>query len=382
MKKCKIISKVVVFILLFVIIYGKVSSVLSIGNNFTATIGSYRSFFAEPNNSIQIVTLGNSRMYSSWNSLELWKKSGVTSYCLSTGLQPAVMVQYLMEEVRKTQENPLFIIDINCFRKDQIYAMNDINIRRVIDCIPMSSNKIDMIEATLKLYPQAMDYQIEKVNEAIEKAELMPDKIEYEDKLKSLLEERDNVSKLRYYWTFPQYHSRWSKLKKSDFTGEGTPYKSVYYDKRMFQTKPINGPTLTTQSDILDVNQKSILEDLFSYIEKNRLNVLFVSLPASLRTDYAKDLNGVKDFIANKGETCIDFNTNDMYENLSIDFSKDFYDIDHMNIKGSMKLMNYMTSYITDHYSMENQRGVEGSESWDEELQDYLKYLEKMQEEE
>ncbi len=381
MRKCKMISKVIVFILLFVIIYGKVSSVLSIGNNMTATVGAYRSFYTEPKNSHQIITLGNSRMYSSWNSLQLWENSGIASYCISTGNQPAVMVKYLMEEVRKTQENPLFIIDISCFRKDQIYMMNDINIRRVIDCMPFSDNKVKMIEATLKLFPKTIDYQIEKAKKDIEQAESSADKAKHEAELAELLNQKENVSRMNYYWNFSQYHSRWSELSKSDFTKEGNPYKSVYYEELMFQAKEIKVPKLTTKCSNLDATQKNIIDDLLSYIKENRLNVLFVSLPASLNTKFLMELNGIRELIVKNGSVCLDFNTKNMYEKIGIDFKTDFWSKDHTNNNGSRKVMQYMTSYLKDHYSLEDQRGVAGYESWDQAVEDYAEYVIKMQQE-
>ena len=368
MKKTKKISKVIIFVLLFLIIFYKISPIFTIGQNASPTIGTYSSFYKEPENSLQVVTLGNSRMTYGWNALSLWENTGIPSYDLSTFSQPGVFIKYLMEEVRKTQENPLFIVDVNCFRKDQVYLLNEASIRRVTDCLPFSKNKREMIEAALELYPVAMDYQIAK-------------NADDEKTVKKLKEEKENVSKLSYYWSFLKYHSRWTELDEFDFTGKRNAFKSVIEYESLFNVTPLKDPKLTTKTASLDEIQIALLSDLLSYVKENEINVLFVSLPAKLHTEYAMQVNQIMTVLESEGYTCLDFNKEDRYQELGISFKTDFSDIDHLNLEGSKKFMDFMGSYLTNNYSVTDQRGVAGYESWDEAVVAYDEYVEEMQQE-
>ncbi len=366
MKKTKKISKVIIFVLLFLMIFHKISSIFAIGQEASPTVGTYSSFYMEPENSLQVVTLGNSRLTLGWNALSLWESNGIPSYDLSTFSQPGVFIKYLMEEVRKTQENPLFIVDVNCFRKDQVYLMSEANIRRVTDCLPFSKNKREMIEAALELYPLAIDYQIEK-------------NADDKEAVKKLIEDKENVSKLSYYWSFLKYHSRWRKLNEFDFTGKRNAFKSVIQYDALFNVTPLEVPELTTKTASLDEVQMALLNELLSYVKEKGINVLFVSLPARLHTEYAMQVNQIMTVLEGEGYTCLDFNKEERYQELGISFETDFSDRDHLNVAGSKKFMSYMGVYLTEHYTFTDQRGVAGFESWDEAVLAYDKYVEKMQ---
>ena len=341
MKTSKKIIKVVVFVLLFVIIYSKISPLFSIGINATSTVGTYGSFYKEPDDTLQIVTLGNSRMTYGWNALELWEHTGITSYNMSTHTQPVVLIKYLMEEVRKTQKDPLFIVDMNCLRKKQVATINDATIRRVTDSIPQSINRINMINEALK-------YRV------------------------------DEVPELSYYWNFAKYHSRWTELKKSDFMGKENVYKSMQESKNLINVTALEKPVITSKTSKLDDLQISILEELLAYIEENKINVLFVSLPAYLEKSVAKEMNQIMLEIENRGYNFLNLNTDEMYKQLKISFKTDFIDKDHLNLEGSKKLMAFMEDYLKSKYSFTDQRGIEGYESWDEAVVAYEKYIEKI----
>lgn len=365
MEKLKKISKVVVFVLLFVLIFIKVNSVLTIGQNVTPTVGSYNSFYEEEDNSLEIICLGNSRMTFGWNSVELWEQTGIPSYNLATFSQPALFAKYLMEEADKTQDNLLFIVDINAFRQDQIYGINEGAIRRVTDLFPMSRTKINMIQDALELYPVALDYQI---------AQNAGD----EAKVAELTEEKEGISAGDYYFSFLKYHSRWSEMVKTDFEKVQSNYKTLLESELLFQTIPQKYPIITEEVSSLDENQTKMLDKLIEYVEENDANVLFVSLPAYMQVNTQKQVNQIKAVLESRGQKVLNFNTDKMYTELGIDFATDLSSKDHLNINGSKKLMAYMSEYLLNNYDLTDKRGIEGYESWDQAVIDYSDYVQEM----
>lgn len=362
MQKAKKIGKILIFLILFVFIFSKVSYILGIPQDATPTVKTYNSFYKEPEDSLQVITLGNSRMTFAWNSVYFWQDTGVTSYNMSTYSQPAICIRYLMEETQKTQKDALYIVDLNSFSSEQIYGMNEAFIRRVSDCMPFSMTKVNMLNELLELYPETMDRQIEKFAED-------------EEKVQALKSEKENSSKLAYYLPFVKYHSVWNDLDKDDFEKLNDTFKSALRSKTVFKLLPMETPALTDEVATLDENQTRILGDLLSYIKENKLNVLFVSMPSYLKEDNQKQMNAVMNIVKEHGYPAINFNTNEMYQEVGLDFATDFCEKDHVNDAGSMKVMNYLSKYLTENYKLTDCRGQSGYESWDEAVTNYAAYV-------
>ena len=61
-------------------------------------------FYAEPENSLDVVYVGGSACYRYWEPLKAWKDYGFTSYNFATdAIQPQV-IKYILEEIQKTQK--------------------------------------------------------------------------------------------------------------------------------------------------------------------------------------------------------------------------------------------------------------------------------------
>ncbi len=362
MQKAKKIGKIVIFLVLFVLIFARVSYILAIPQDATPTVKTYNSFYKEPENSLQVIALGNSRMTFAWNSVYFWKNTGVTSYNMSTYSQPAICIRYLMEETEKTQKDSLYIVDLNSFHTSQIYGMNEAFIRRVSDCMPLSMTKINMLNELLDLYSETMDQQIEKF-------------AGNEDKVKELQMEKENSSRLAYYFPFVKYHSVWNDLDKNDFEKLDDTFKSALKSRTVFKLFPMETPVITDEVATLDDNQSRIMDELLSYIKENQINVLFVSMPSYLTENNQKQLNAVQKAVEDAGYPCINFNRIEMYKEVGLDFSTDFCGKDHVNDVGSVKVMNYLSKYLTENYKLTDCRGQKGYESWDEAVTNYAAYV-------
>ena len=71
----------------------------------------------------------------------------------------------------------------------------------------------------------------------------------------------------------------------------------------------------------------------------------------------------------------LDFNTPEMYEELGLDFDKDYYNSKHVNFIGAEKYTCYLTSYLKDHYDLPDHRGEAGYESWEDAFAAYEAYV-------
>ena len=106
------ILKIVAFIGIFIILYAAMTAVFSNHPDFRIA-QSIRAFYDEPADSLQGVYIGTSTCYAFWNALMAWKNHGLTVFPYTCAGMPLYATEYVIREVRKTQPDALFIVNIN-----------------------------------------------------------------------------------------------------------------------------------------------------------------------------------------------------------------------------------------------------------------------------
>ena len=86
-------------------------------------------------------------------------------------------------------------------------------------------------------------------------------------------------------------------------------------------------------------------------------------------------MNAVMNIVKENGYPAINFNTSEMYQEVGLDFATDFCEKDHVNDAGSIKVMDYLSKYLTENYKLTDCRGQNGYESWDEAVTNYAAYV-------
>ncbi|MCI7302408.1 MAG: hypothetical protein SOR93_07455 [Clostridiales Family XIII bacterium] len=299
----------------------------------------FNSFYAEEKDTLDGVYIGSSGVERYWIPAQAWNKYGMAVYGLSSGSQPTVFIKYLMEEALKSQDPELFIIDMRKF-SEGAEAVQDLDIRRVTDNMRFSVNRIQATKAVL-------DYV--KAGGNIE------------------IDEED----LSYYIPIMKYHSRWDgDLDADDFVhiNPGTDYKGYFGYSGKNAWRAISQPktSVNTQYTPMAKENEAVLNDLLDYCDTIEQEVLFVLSPYSMNTEEQAVLNSAIRQVEERGYPAINFNTEQMYDTLDFDFDSDLYNTTHTNFAGAMKYTNYLSNYIHDHYKIEDHRGDNMYQSWDE----------------
>ena len=127
--------------------------------------------------------------------------------------------------------------------------------------------------------------------------------------------------------------------------------------------------------ELLDA-QKEILDDILEYGEDTGIEILFVSTPVSIGKKKQKELNSLIQYLEEKNATVLNFNTEEKYKELGLNFSEDFYNKYHMNSRGAMKFTKYLAGYLSEHYDFVDKRGQEEYQDWDEAYEKYVMFFE------
>ena len=281
---------------------------------------------------LDMVYVGASAAYTSWQPLKAWNDCGFTSYTYATGGLPAVSVEHYIREVLKTQDPELFVVDARTFLlwDDNATA----KIRYGSDSMDYSLNRFSMVKDFL-------DYRI--VGEDDDRLSYYLQIIKYHSNYKAVLSGEENWNLInnrqssKYKgWTFMEYHC------------------------------PLEGPQdfETEQCEELREENRRILDNLLSYCREKELKVLFVVYPYAIDKEDQKRYNTMQKVVEEAG---FDFlNTNLYYDEMNLDFQTDFNDRNHLNCFGAEKYTDFLERYLVGNYSLPDHRHDEEYVSWNE----------------
>lgn len=324
MNKKKNIIMVTISLILGLLVFSRVQSWFKMRD--VPTYQGIRGFYEEPKNSLDAIYVGASNVYYYWQAPVAWADYGITVWNYNSGAMPAEAVPFLMTEARKTQSNPLFIVNLNMFHEKLLDVSK---IHRVTNYLNLSFNKINMINSL------ADDAGIK------------------------------GLEKLEFFFPIIRFHNRWSELSSLDFTKSLNGMKIGLYNT--FFTKTANMEkrykVFYEEADLGDIQKKN-LYSLLDYCDENDIRALFVIVPQvySANDPLGKQLNTMKRIVEERQYDCIDLSR--LLDEIGIQTDSDFRDRLHLNVHGAIKYTEYLAQYLKEHYGFEDKRNRSDYGSW------------------
>lgn len=349
-KTWAMVVRVSVFTALFAVLFVLVSYV------FRPTGWMLRTFvglYAEPENSLDVVCIGGSDVFQQYSPLQAFHENGYTSYNLAGSALSPLALRYCMDEARKTQPNALYVVSLRSFEygydriddegKRRMYS--DDVIRRVSDSMKYSANRTAYITY---------------VNNAIKRYH------------------RDDAAFAdfdiwEYSFDLIKYHGRWNELSKSSFS-QYTIYSVPESDYKRFRLSPEHTPL--ERVDVADIVAQAplaeeidgVLTDLLTYCrELEDLDILFVIPPCLVSEEFQMTLNYIGSRVADYGFDYM--NLNEYCDEMGLDFSTDFMDVNHLNIRGAEKCTSFFGDYLNATYDLPDKREDPAYAAWEQEFQ-------------
>lgn len=335
MKKIKFIIKLIVFLCIFSVLLVSISYIVRPQSDMKER---YTGFYSELNDTIDAIVIGPSSVSPLIAAPYIWNDFGIAIYPLSTNAQPVASVKYIIEEASKTQEDSLFIVDVTMFMVETDTLMTEPRIRNVVDNMKYSLTRVKAI------------------NEMVV----------------------DKNARIDYYFDISKYHSailgddglKLEDVKYFNFKNESM-YKGYLFVEAVDIFNPIDFHYVTDEVPIPQGAQAELVA-LMDYCTANNSNVLFMACPYILTENQKMKHNYIESLVTENGYYFVDFN--DVYDEMGIDFGKDFYNVNHMNVYGAEKFSTYLGNYLIGNYAFEDKRGNEEYTSWD---MAYIKWKEK-----
>lgn len=284
----------------------------------------FPAFYAEEKNSIDVVTIGSSACYQYVNNPVLYEKYGITSFNLSTALQPPSIAGAIMDEAEKTQRPALYVVEV----REYLHMKEKQRTKSVFcvtDSIDLSLNKWKLI---CRAYPDASRWVSE-------------------------------------FLDITKYHGKWTSVPKEalSYIWNRVPsLKKTWRNRMVIQAQ--NPPAMPDELEPLslsDLNRKDLVDLLKACREKNR-EVLFVLMPYIHGSKIPGQALTLQQIVEEYGYQFLNLADPAL---CPMDYSRDFYNKYHVNAWGSEKVTEALGAYIREQYGLAIPHTPSVEASWD-----------------
>lgn len=311
----------IIFIILIVSIFNKYDKIFSYKHS-----ANVYSYYNEKN--IDVLFIGNSRITYSISPMYIWDKYSVISYNRGGDGQYFKNTFYLTKEFIKRNNPKLVIIDISFF------------------------------EAMFKWTPALP--QIQNMKFSLLKFQAYLD-----------IYNKEKINYLDTYTNIENYHTRWKTINKNDFYQElsfkGYNIVQSLYNIRSQNKNITKDPHI--QWNTLQEEPITYLKKIVEYANLNNVKILFIKMPFSLSKEHISLDEQFEQLCKNQNWDFINYNL--MYDEIKLDFNRDFRDWSHLNVYGARKVMDHLIPYIIENYNIPIRKDDPKYASWNE---DYIKY--------
>lgn len=310
-------------------------------------------FYAEKENSLDMVYIGGSAAFVFWEALTAFNNYGFTSYSYAHDSITPQSPRYYVEEILKTQNPEVILIDLRPFQYGEdiingvTYWEYEPYIRNGTDNMPYTSTRYNLVKTSTKNKNNAFSFHFDFL------------------KYKSLLAEH-----IPSLLTNPNHYAYIDN--KASYG-----YKGFYF---VYKTNPL---TFTDHSHVVAKKElkgetKKYFFELLDYCKSRNVKPLFIVHSYIQEEEHKMKYNYMKEVIESYG---FDFlNTNDYYTEINLDYTKDLYDQNHVNIFGADKYTAFVSKYLKENYNLPDKRNDPEYSEWHslyesfESASDYAKF--------
>ena len=320
--KIKHIIRIIIFVILAAALVAFATVFLSVPYE-RDSMGTY-GFYKEPENSIDVVFIGPSEVYTSFYSPLAYEQQGFTSYSLAVSSMNGSAYKSAVQVAESRQNPELYIVELWGFNYGDKF--NEVSTRKWLDTLPPSSIRTEAI--------------------------------------KELVSEDEQDS---YNFRLLKYHSNWTSLK-----GCFEVFKDKIHINSIGYSVTKNFSTTYNVAKYEEKNQKykipeqgmKYLEEFLEFCQSDNIeNVLFVRTPEMYNYEVDESYYEALDKIQAAGYDFL--NMEELSDEIGIDVNNDFFNTTHLNIFGAEKYTAYLSEYVMENYDIDTEHSEDVKKEWD-----------------
>lgn len=322
---------VVSFILAFILIFAVLQPVFIHKDDSGVSI---RQFYNEPEDSLDVLIVGKSNVRTSVLPPVLWEEAGITSYNLSSNGMNTSAQYYLFRDALRFQSPKVVIIESDyLFEEVQFDSDSDEErYRQTLDNMPWSRVKL------------------ESVLDIVSKSEMQ--------------------TFISYVFPLLRYHSK----RSFDAIDFDRSYKNIRNlnmgaweadDTTVFEQTPVTPFYVTNTAP---ATYDEYLVKIIDLCKDLKAEIILLSTPNCNEERLSIERHtALQDFAEQHGVTFIDLNNPELFHtSIGLNFANDFFDSDHVNIRGGRKVSRYLAHYLSETLNLQDYRNAPYDPHWDD----------------
>jgi hypothetical protein len=301
---------IVLFLLLLAVLLAGSSALVSPSDyeayDILAVERKVQAMSSEPENSLDVLFLGDSESCDVYSPVQLYGEQGFTSYNTGSRAQRITDAYAILQEELKRQNPKVIVLEVNTlFTKNTLFNTSD---------------EAEMVmEEILPITHYHSFYKIFRIPEIIA----------------GMNTEYDRASALKGFWYRKQ---------SVPYTGRKDYMKNV--------TKEVH----------MSSGAQSYLEKIAALAKEKDIPLLLISSPSPKNWTEGKKL-AISDWAEQNNVTFIDLN--EKLDEIGIDWNTDSLDLgDHVNFNGTLKINQYIGAYLKEQYGLIDHREDSTYQSW------------------
>ena len=310
----KKIIRALAFFLVLALVYGAVDTVLKIKNDDVRTMVMFQK--VEPD-TIDVAIIGSSHAGMNIDNYQIWKETGIASFCLWGGMQPTWNSYHYLKECLKTQHPQVVMVDVFMCGDSSDYSTKDVALKHV-SVMPWGLNKIKMAFASF-----------EKWQDAVEAL-----------------------------WGMPYYHSRYDELTENDLHGrygwddEIIPsVRPMTYNIYPFEL--LDGNSIQGSVPLTEKHEK-YLRKIIELCKSEDIELVLMCAPYIATEDNYRKILRVEEIAQEEGVPFLNFFKT--WKENGIDSLTDYSDGAHFNNVGIEKYTRVISDYLQANYDLPDHR--------------------------
>lgn len=351
-------------------------------------------FYEEEKDSLDVVFLGASEVYSDFSPCHAYNYAGVTSYLFATQANSILSYKSALKNILERQKDALVVIELNGAVNDEAETVKDANLHNYADNVPLDMNKVEWV------MQDGIENKSEYVLPIIKYHGLWSGNEESEKYMETVANDQRRgycllKGILNETAVFKSPQKSMNPYLQKLANGEGVPHNNIKATLDSAQKQNLS-EKIQDKAKRADDNQakkgrkplpeleEKALRELLSYCkEQNLKNVVFTRFPHIVvkRTfDRFEKSNTVGDIVEEYGFDYLNFERD--FVNTGLDENTDFYNLDHLNVFGQQKFTEYLTDYLMARYAVaQKDRSDKLSTEWKKcgsYYRAYVKYSEEL----
>ena len=299
--------------------------------------GTAKNIAYEEPGKIDVFFVGASHIFYGINPMEIWNRTGIAGYNLTTHQQPLWSSKLLLKYALNHQRPKLIVFDVlmaTNFGRPLIGTEQGTNMTHLaLDPVPLSLQKIKGVLETDSIK---------------QKGEILFPVILNHSRLQQGL------------LTYDDFHF---------FSGSRShPMKGYNYTQNTLPYERPNVPDADVVKELPD-GMEEILIDFIRFCREENLPLLFIKTPLVGNDELYGQINYIGKIAEAYDVPFLDFNH--LYDEINMDFTADFADSGHLNVRGANKVSGYLADFLHSKYDLADHRGDEAYQSWERAYQHY-----------